>query len=146
MHIAVMIAVGLALAGGLAPALNPAIALERSPVFLGLMAEEAPAPKKRAGKPPRAKEHGKDADLPPRAAKPRPRGSSTYIPPPVPSPNAANSPPPPPALAPGPGVHQPLRLNTFGDRVTNCIHSAPLNAGIGNNPADRQAYIRQCAN
>jgi hypothetical protein len=35
---------------------------------------------------------------------------------------------------------------SFSDRVTNCIHSYPLNAGIGNNPTDQQAYIRQCAN
>jgi hypothetical protein len=38
------------------------------------------------------------------------------------------------------------RTSTFGDRVTNCIHSAPLNAGVGNNPADTQAYVRHCAN
>jgi hypothetical protein len=35
---------------------------------------------------------------------------------------------------------------SFSDKVTNCIHSYPLNAGIGNNPADRNAYIGQCAN
>ena len=73
-----------------------------------------------------------------------PRGSSTYIPEPNPSPSAG-----PPARAlvqPGPGVITPPPLNSFGDRVTNCIHSAPLNAGVGNNPTDRQAYIRQCAN
>ena len=45
-----------------------------------------------------------------------------------------------------PGVYKPPPINSFGDRVTNCIHSFPLNAGIGNNPRDQQAYIRQCAN
>ncbi len=73
-----------------------------------------------------------------------PRGSSTYIPPPVPSPYTG--PPSPSLLQPGPGVYNPPPINSFGDRVTNCIHSAPLNAGVGNNPTDRQMYIRQCAN
>jgi hypothetical protein len=120
-------------------------ARDREPAFQGIMVEEGTP--KRSGRPARIK----DAETPrrfdtKRAAKPRPRGSSTHIPPPVPSPGAANAPPPPSALAPGPGVYQPPRATSFGDRVTNCIHSAPLNAGIGNNPADRQAYIRQCAN
>ena len=74
--------------------------------------------------------------------RPRPRGSSTYIPPPVPSPYAS----PAPAAAPSPGVYIPPKLNTFSDRVTNCIHSFPLNSGIGNNPTERNAYVRQCAN
>jgi len=75
----------------------------------------------------------------------RPRGSSTYIPPPVPSPSASSL--PAPALTqPGPGVYQPPKINSFGDRVINCIHSYPLNAGIGNNPTDRSTYVRQCAN
>jgi hypothetical protein len=73
-----------------------------------------------------------------------PRGSSTYIPPPMPSPTAG---PPAPALVqPPPAPYQPPPINTFSDRVRNCIHSAPLNAGVGNNPSDPQAYIRQCAN
>jgi hypothetical protein len=71
-----------------------------------------------------------------------PRGSSTYIPPPVPSPSAV----PPAPLTQPPGVYRPPPIQSFGDRVTNCIHSYPLNAGIGNNPTDRQMYIRQCAN
>jgi hypothetical protein len=79
-----------------------------------------------------------------RAERPRhvPRGSSTYIPPPVPSPYAS----PPPPLTQPPAVYQPPPINSFGDRVTNCIHSYPLNKGIGNNPTDQQMYIRQCAN
>jgi len=64
----------------------------------------------------------------------------------VPSPNSPNSPPAPGALQQGPGVYQPPPVNSFSDRVRNCIHAAPLNAGIGNNPADRQMYIGQCAN
>jgi hypothetical protein len=52
----------------------------------------------------------------------------------------------PPPLVQPPGVHQPPPINSFGDRVTNCIHSFPLNRGLGNNPTDQQAYIRQCAN
>ena len=77
----------------------------------------------------------------------RPRGSSTYVPPSVPSPSAPNSPPPAVLLqVPSPAVYSPPATNSFGDRVRNCIHSAPLNTGIGNNPADRSVYIRQCAN
>lgn len=81
-----------------------------------------------------------------RAERPRavPRGSGGTIPPPVPSPYAG--PPAPVLLQPPPTPYMPPPINTFGDRVINCIHSYPLNAGIGNNPTDRQAYIRQCAN
>ncbi len=71
-----------------------------------------------------------------------PRGSSTYIPPPNPSPYSSSA----PAVQPAPAPYQPPKINSFGDRVTNCIHSFPLNAGIGNNPKDQQSYIRQCAN
>ncbi len=75
------------------------------------------------------------------------RGSSTYIPSPVPSPNTPSSPPPAVLLqVPLPSNYPPPATNSFGDRVINCIHSAPLTAGVGNNPTDRQAYIRQCAN
>lgn len=75
-----------------------------------------------------------------------PRGSSTYIPPPDPSPYSSNRPPAAALTQPPPAPYQPPKINTFGDRVTNCIHSYPLNAGIGNNPTDQQTYIRQCAN
>ena len=47
---------------------------------------------------------------------------------------------------PSPGVYTPPPINTFSDRVIGCNHSFPLNAGIGNNPTDRSAYVRQCAN
>ena len=80
-----------------------------------------------------------------RADRPRPRGSSTYIPPPNPSPDAG----PTPQQILGQQSVQPYKpppINSYGDRVTNCIHSFPLNAGIGNNPRDQQSYIRQCAN
>jgi hypothetical protein len=73
-----------------------------------------------------------------------PRGSGAYVPPPVPSPGEG-----PPARAlvrPAAAPYQPPPVNSFSDRVINCIHSYPLNAGIGNNPADRQSYVRQCAN
>jgi hypothetical protein len=74
----------------------------------------------------------------------RVRGSSTYIPPSVPSPNAG--PPAPSLTQPGPGVYQPPKINSFGDRSTNCIHAAPLNAGVGNNPSELGAFTRSCAN
>jgi hypothetical protein len=84
-----------------------------------------------------------DPDL--RTDRPRPRGSSTYIPPVNPSPNAG----PTPQEILNQRTAQPYKpppINTFSDRVSNCIHSYPLNAGIGNNPRDQQMYIRQCAN
>jgi hypothetical protein len=75
-----------------------------------------------------------------------PRGSSTYITPVNPSPNSPNSPPAAALTRPVPQPVQPPPVNTYGDRVTNCIHSYPLNAGVGNNPRDQQSYVRQCAN
>jgi hypothetical protein len=72
-----------------------------------------------------------------------PRGSGGYIPPPVPSPSGG--PPPAVLLQPAPQPYRPPPIKSFGDRVTDCIHSYPLNRGIGNNPTDQQMYIRQCA-
>jgi hypothetical protein len=83
-----------------------------------------------------------DPDL--RADRPRPRGSSTYIPPVNPSPNAG---PTPQQILNQQTVqpYKPPPITTFSDRVSNCIHSYPLNAGVGNNPRDQQSYIRQCS-
>ena len=71
---------------------------------------------------------------------PRPRGSS-YIPSTTLPRTVA-----PTVGQPSPGVYRPPPINSFSDRVNNCNHSFPLNAGIGNNPTDRSAYVRQCAN
>ena len=81
-----------------------------------------------------------------RVERPRkvPRGSGGYIPPPVPSPSAGS--PPAALMQPPPAPNRPPPIKSFGDRVTDCIHSYPLNRGIGNNPTDQQMYIRQCAN
>ena len=104
-----------------------------------IMREERPS-RRRAEPPAQPKPR---ADRPVRV----PRGSSTYIMPPVPSPNGANSPPPAVLLQmPPPPNYPPPSRNSFGDRVITCIHSAPLNTGIGNNPPNAQAYVRQCAN
>lgn len=71
--------------------------------------------------------------------KSRPRGSS-YLPPTgLPRTEAIVTPSPP-------GVYVPPPVNSFSDRVINCNHSFPLNAGVGNNPTDRGSYVRQCAN
>jgi hypothetical protein len=75
-----------------------------------------------------------------------PRGSSTYIPPPVPSPYSSNSPPAAALTRLPPAPYQPPHIETFGDRVTNAIHDYPLQKGIGNNPTDQQMFIRQRAN
>ncbi|MBN8966648.1 MAG: hypothetical protein J0H89_15055 [Rhizobiales bacterium] len=68
------------------------------------------------------------------------------LPPVNPSPNSPNSPPAAALIKPAPAPHRPPSITTYGDRVTNCIHSFPLNAGIGNNPTNQQSYVRQCAN
>ena len=77
-----------------------------------------------------------------RAERPRtiPRGSSTYLPP-VPSPS-------PPSLMPVRPLapYTPPPINSFSDRVTQCNLSFPLNAGLGNNPGTRDAYVRSCVN
>jgi hypothetical protein len=77
------------------------------------------------------------AELPQRI----PRGSSGYIPP-VPSPT-------PPSLTlqrPPVGPYVPPPINSFSDRVIQCNQSFTFNAGVGNNPVGRDAYVRSCAN
>jgi hypothetical protein len=69
-----------------------------------------------------------------------PRGSSGTVPPPVPSPRGG------PPSQPPPAPYNPPPINSFSDRVTQCLHSFPLNAGLGNNPTNRDAYVRSCAN
>ena len=101
-----------------------------------IMVEEGGKPLKRA---PKAVEPpaGEVKKAPKRKAYPR---GSSYIPP-------ANLPRTEAIItSPPPGVYKPPPINTYSDRVRNCIHSYPLNAGIGNNPTDQSAYIRQCAN
>jgi hypothetical protein len=80
------------------------------------------------------------------AERPRviPRGSSGYVPPPVPSP--AGGPPSPVMTQRALPAYQPPPINSFSDRVTQCNHSFTFNAGIGNNPVGRDAYVASCAN
>jgi hypothetical protein len=76
-----------------------------------------------------------------RAERPRiiPRGSGAYVPPaPLPPPRLSQ----PSAIAP----YQPPPINSLSDRVTGCIQSFPFNAGLGNNPTNRDFYIRSCVN
>jgi hypothetical protein len=73
-----------------------------------------------------------------------PRGSSSYVPPPVPSPSGG--PPSPTLLRPQVAPYQPPPINSFSDRVIGCNQSFTFNAGVGNNPTNRDAYVRQCAN
>jgi hypothetical protein len=69
-----------------------------------------------------------------------PRGSCAYLPP-VPSPS-------PPSLVPVRPLapYTPPPINSFSDRLRQCNLSFPLNAGLGNNPGTRDAYVRYCAN
>jgi hypothetical protein len=78
-----------------------------------------------------------------RAALPQriPRGCSGYLPP-VPS-----STPPSLTLGRPPAApYMPPPVNSFSDRVTQCNQSFTFNAGVGNNPVGRDAYVRSCAN
>jgi hypothetical protein len=75
-----------------------------------------------------------------------PRGSSTYIPPPVPSPYSANSPPAPALTQPTVQPYNPPPITTFSDRVNSAIQAYPLEKGLGNNPTDQQQFIRQRLN
>jgi hypothetical protein len=59
--------------------------------------------------------------------------------PPVPSPS-------PLPLQPALPVYKPPPINSVGDRVTNCLHSFRLNAGLGNSPTNRGFYVRSCVN
>jgi len=74
---------------------------------------------------------------------PRVSGPIT-VPPPYVGPR--DSPPRQLLQAPPPPVYAAPVQPSFSDRVTNCIHSYPLNAGVGNNPTNQTAYIGQCAN
>src|SRR5712691_7535272 len=78
-----------------------------------------------------------------RAALPQriPRGSSGYIPP-VPSPSPPSLTMQRPPVAP----YVPPPINSFSDRVMQCNQSFTFNAGVGNNPVGRDAYVRSCAN
>jgi hypothetical protein len=76
-----------------------------------------------------------------RAERPRrtPRGSSTYVEP-TPLPNTARSSgivAPPPVT-----TYNPPPINNPSERIGQFNHSFPLNGGLGNNPTDRDAYIR----
>jgi hypothetical protein len=72
-----------------------------------------------------------------------PRGSSAYVAP-IPLPRSGRD----AAIVASPPVrpYTPPPLNTFSDRVTNCLQSFPFNAGLGNNPTERDFYVRSCAN
>ena len=91
------------------------------------------------GKPLKRSKKGEQPQRAPKKQPKIPRGSS-YIP-------DTTLPRTEPVLPPSStSVYKPPPINSFSDRVTGCNHSFPLNAGIGNNPTDRSAYVRQCAN
>jgi hypothetical protein len=63
------------------------------------------------------------------------RGSSGYVAPtPLPPPTLSQ----PAAIAP----YQPPPINNPSERIMQYNQSFPFNAGLGNNPTDRDAYIR----
>ena len=60
--------------------------------------------------------------------------------PPPPQPPIING---PLGQSPPPGVYTPRRLNTFGDRVTGCLHQGRSDGLRGK---QLQSYTRECAN
>jgi hypothetical protein len=70
-----------------------------------------------------------------------PRGSSTSTPP-LPAPSGPSA----IVFQSSMGIYKPPPINRFSDRVTQCLHSFPLNAGLGNNPANKDFYVRRCVN
>ena len=54
--------------------------------------------------------------------------------------------PPPMLRQPTLAPYQPPPINSVSDRVTQCLHTFPLNAGLGNNPTNRDFYVRSCVN
>ena len=63
------------------------------------------------------------------------RGSSGYVAPtPLPAPTLSQ----PTVIAP----YQPPPINNPSERIMQLNQSFPFNAGLGNNPTDRDAYIR----
>jgi len=74
-----------------------------------------------------------------RAERPRkiPRGSSAYVPPiSLPSPSSGIV--APPAVTP----YNPPPINNPSERINQLNQSFQFNRGLGNNPTDRDAYIR----
>jgi len=68
-----------------------------------------------------------------------PRGSSVYVQPiPLPNTSRASGIAAPPSVAP----YNPPPINNPSERIHQLNQSFPLNGGLGNNPSDRDAYIR----
>ena len=133
-----------ALARSKKPAAEPVPSVtmdEGTPIIMqGLKLER---PKKRPAATPGAADEEQAKERAERPVK-IPRGSSSYVPPPVPSP--LGGPPSPTLLRPQVAPYQPPAINSFSNRVINCNQSFTFNAGVGNNPTNRDAYVRQCAN
>jgi hypothetical protein len=68
-----------------------------------------------------------------------PRGSSAYVEPiPLPNTSRASGIVAPPPITP----YNPPPINNPSERINQLNHSFPLNRRLGNNPTDRDAYIR----
>lgn len=69
-----------------------------------------------------------------------PRGSASFVPPI----SSSGQLPRTPLLAPPQTVtpYNPPPISNPSERITQFNHAFPLNGGLGNNPTDRDAYIR----
>ena len=69
-----------------------------------------------------------------------PRGSGSIVPPV----SSAGALPRTPLLAPPSTVapYNPPPISNPSERITQFNHAFPLNGGLGNNPTDRDAYVR----
>jgi hypothetical protein len=103
----------------------PAVTMEHgTPIIMqGLAWPKSPAPGER--------QQQQRAERPPTV----PRGSSGYVAPtPLPAPTLSQ----PTVVAP----YQPPPIANPSERIMQLNQSFPFNAGLGNNPTDRDAYIR----
>jgi hypothetical protein len=94
-------------------------------------------------KEPRARAKGPESEdgASKRAERPRKtrRGSSAYVEPiPLPNTSRASGIVAPPSVTP----YNPPPISNPSERINQLNHSFPLNRGLGNNPTDRDAYIR----
>ena len=106
--------------------------------FRGIMVDETPVIMQGLERPKRAvaaRHHaGKEAERPVNI----PRGSASFVP------SSTGGLPRTPLMIQSPTVapYNPPPISNPSERITQFNHSFPLNGGLGNNPTDRDAYIR----
>ena len=110
----------------------PSIMMDVDDKGIPIITKDAPA---------RAKRPESENGASKRAQRPRkiPRGSSAYVEPiPLPNTSRASGIVAPPSVTP----FNPPPINNPSEQINQLNHSFPLDRGLGNNPTERDAYIR----